>query len=320
MTEPTAPTDPVFEAALDALGAGRGKGGDSPDSTRRFPDGVAFRIEIPSVEGPACLDAVLEEASTLDVPVRRVSQGSGVGMLTDAELDRMASTSADAGIEVSLFARPGAGWGSSASARSTGGATLAAAAWGRAQLRACLADVVRAADHGFRSVLIADLGVLAAFAELRRAGRIPPDMQAKVSVMLASANAASARVLEDLGAGSINVPGDLPLAELAAIRAATSVPLDVYVESPDDLGGMVRLHDAPEMIRVAAPIHLKMGLRNAPALYPWGRHLESTAIAMGRERIRRARLVLELLERAGVDTATSAPGAAGLAVPAAPRT
>ena len=53
-------------------------------SEKRFPDGGAWRVEIPSVEGPHALEAVLEEAATLNVPIHRVSQGSGVMMLTDA--------------------------------------------------------------------------------------------------------------------------------------------------------------------------------------------------------------------------------------------
>lgn len=304
-----------IDAALEAIGASAGEPVDVPASASRFPDGASFRIEIPSVEGPSCLDAVLEEAATLDVPVRRMSQGSGVSMLTDAELDRMARTAADAGVEVSLFARPGASWGPSASARSSAGGALGAASWGHEQLRACLDDAMRAAEHGFRSVLIADLGVLAAFAELRRSGALPGDMQAKVSVMAAIGNAATARLWQDLGASTLNVPGDLGPAQLAAMRSAVGVPLDLYVESPDDLGGLVRLHDVAELIRVAAPLYVKLGLRNAPALYPWGRHLEGTAVALSRERVRRARLVMERLERAGVDTRTSEPGAQGLAVP-----
>lgn len=282
-------------------------------SEARFPDGAAFRIEIPSTEGPACLEAVLEEADRLDVPVTRVSQGSGVCMLTDDELDRMARSAADAGIEVSLFARPGAGWGPSASARSSAGS--AAVAWGEGQFRAALDDVTKAAAHGFRSVLIADIGVLAAFTRLKSDGVLPDTMQAKVSVMLPVANASAARVIEDLGAGTLNVLGDLALGDLAAIRAAVTIPMDLYVESPDDVGGFVRLHEAPELVRVLAPLHLKLGLRNGPALYPSGRHLEAVAIAASRERVHRARLVMELLERAGVDATTSKPGAEGLAVP-----
>src|SRR3954449_5264506 len=77
-----------------------------PDSPKRFPDGAQYRIEIPSTEGPRCLDAVLEEADRLAVAVHRVSQGSGVFLLTDAELDVLARTAADAQVEVSLFARP----------------------------------------------------------------------------------------------------------------------------------------------------------------------------------------------------------------------
>jgi Peptidase family U32 len=95
-------------------------------------------------------------------------------------------------------------------------------------------------------------------------------MQAKVSVMLPAANPAAALVLAKLGASTLNVPTDLTLAQLAAIRAAVDLPLDVYVEAPDELGGFVRLHEIPELIRVAAPIYLKFGLRNAPAVYPAG--------------------------------------------------
>lgn len=54
-------------------------------SAYRFPDGGAYRIEIPSVEGPEALEAIIEEAELLDVPVHRVSQGSEVLMLINAE-------------------------------------------------------------------------------------------------------------------------------------------------------------------------------------------------------------------------------------------
>jgi hypothetical protein len=270
-----------------------------PTSVKRFPDGAQFRVEIPSTEGPRCLEAILEEAARLDVPIHRVSQGSGIFMLTDDELDELVALAAGARIELSLFARAG----------------FTAFVVGQDALAALLDDVVRAAAHGVRSVLLADVGAVHAFARLRAEGVLPADMQAKVSVLLPIANAATALVLEELGASTLNLPPDLSLARIAAIRAAVDLPIDFYVEAPDTLGGSVRLHEIPELIRVAAPVYVKFGLRNAPDVYPSGSHLEATSVALSRERVRRARLGLELLERSGYEPERSNVGAVGLAVP-----
>ena len=118
-------------------------------------------------------------------------------MHTDEELDEMARLGATAGVEVSLFARPNAGWDTSAMARAPVGPLVAPAARGTEQLVAVLEDARRAAAHGIRSVLIQDLGALSIFAAMRTAGELPADMQAKVSVMLPVANPASARVIAD---------------------------------------------------------------------------------------------------------------------------
>jgi len=136
-------------------------------------------------------------------------------------------------------------------ARTPGGAVVAASARGQAQLAAALDDARRAAAHGIRSVLIADIGVLAAFSALRDAGLIPSDMQAKLSVMLPVANASAAAVVQRLGANTINLATDLTLHQIGAIRAAVDVPLDIYVEVPDSIGGFSRLHEIPEIIRIA---------------------------------------------------------------------
>jgi hypothetical protein len=102
-------------------------------------------------------------------------------------------------------------------------------------------------------------------------------------------------VLERLGAGTINVVTDLSPAQLGELRGACSAPLDVYVEVPDDQGGFVRFYEVPDMVRAAAPVYVKLGLRNAPNIYPAGLHLLDTAVKLGRERVRRAELVLRLL-------------------------
>jgi len=265
-------------------------------SERRFPDGGAWRVEIPSVEGPEALAAVLEEAERLSVPIHRVSQGSGVMMLTDDEIASMLEQAGD--IEVSLFLGPRGTWDVGAATRSMSGGS-GPRARGRDQLGQCLEDCRRAAGLGVRNVLVADEGVLWAAHQLREAGELPADMRFKVSVLTGPTNPAALRVWAGLGADSINVPSDLSIAQIAEMRAASAATLDLYVEAPDDIGGFVRLYDAAELIRVAAPVYVKFGLRNAPGIYPAGRHLRGAAADTGRERVRRARLALDIVERAG---------------------
>jgi hypothetical protein len=266
-------------------------------SEARFADGLRYRIEIPSVEGPRVIEAVLEEAERRSVPVRRVSQGSGVMMLTDDEIRELARLGADAAVEVSLFLGPRGAW-------DTGGQSLVTAAAGgtargESGIEACVAEVERGVALGIRSFLVADLGVLATLGRMRIDGQLPANLVLKTSVLLPCANPATARALEELGATTINVATDLSVAELGEIRRACSAPLDVYVEVPDDQGGFVRFYEVPEIVRLAAPVYVKLGVRNAPNIYPAGLHLEDLAVKLGRERVRRAELVLRLLaERA----------------------
>jgi hypothetical protein len=269
----------------------------SDESTSRFADGLRYRIEIPSVEGPRVLEAVLDEAARRDVPVRRVSQGSGVMMLTDAEIGELAGLGADAGVEVSLFLGPRGAW-------DTGGQSLVTAAAGgvargRDGVADSIAEVRRAVSLGIRSFLVADMGVLKTLGDMRRTGSLPASLVLKTSVLLPCANPATAAALEELGATTINVATDLSPSELGQLRAACSAPLDVYVEVPDDQGGFVRFYEVSEIVRAAAPVYVKLGLRNAPNIYPSGLHLEDLAVKLARERVRRAELVLRLLtERA----------------------
>ena len=99
-------------------------------SGRRFADGSAWRVEIPSVEGPEAMRAVMAESAKRTVPVHRVSQGSGTALLTDAELGEMADLGRASGYEVVLWAGLRAAWDISAMARSSSGATGSAAVRG----------------------------------------------------------------------------------------------------------------------------------------------------------------------------------------------
>src|SRR5947209_14298686 len=300
---------------LEQMGLPSGDLHSLPSSTKRFPDGAQYRIEIPSTEGPEALAAIIEEAKRYSLTIHRVSQGSGVMLLTDDEIRVMARLAQERGMEVSLFARPNAAWDVGAMTVSSGGKTVSPRLRGQEQLVYCLEDVQRAATLGIRSVLLADEGALWVAGEMRQAGVLPKEMQFKISVMMASANPAAIRLMERLGADTYNIPTDLTLAQIAAIRQTIDIPLDIYVEVPDDLGGFVRLYEIPELVRIAAPVYLKFGLRNAPNIYPVGKHLESVSIALSRERVRRARIGLDLLARYYPDAVQSTAGAAGLAIP-----
>jgi len=290
---------------LERLGLPTGDLHEHPSSAQRFPDGGQWRVEIPSVEGPNALRAVFESADALGVPVHRVSQGSGVMLLTDDELDEMREIAGARGIEVSLFVGPRAGWDTGAMAYATAGRIVAPKVRGMDQLVQAVEDVRRACEHGIESVLVTDEGLLDVLGEMKRAGELPAELILKGSVMLGAANPVSVRNLERLGLTTFNVPTDLSLAQLAAIRAATTMPLDIYIEVPDDIGGFIRHYEIAEIVRVAAPVYLKFGLRNAPNIYPSGTHLEATAVALTRERLRRARLGLDLLRRLDPETVMS---------------
>ncbi|GAA3724206.1 hypothetical protein HDA32_002893 [Spinactinospora alkalitolerans] len=282
-------------SALESLGVS-GIAADPPGSARSFPDGGAWRLEIPSVEGPRAMAAVIEAAAEWEVPVHRVSQGSGVTMLTDGEITAMVQTAEETGIELCLFARPGANWDIGGAHASAAG-SVSARSRGGAQLAAGVAEAERAAGLGVRSLLVADEGLLWVLHRLRCRGDLPADLQLKVSVMAAPANPAALRVHELLGADTVNVPSDLTLHQLAELRASSPVALDFYVEAPDNIGGFVRHHEIAEIIRAAAPVYVKFGLRNAPDVYPSGEHLGATVVASARERVRRARIGLDVLAR-----------------------
>jgi hypothetical protein len=283
---------------------------DRPDSVKRFSDGGQYRVEIPSVEGPQAMEAVVAAAAEHRVGIHRISQGSGIMLLTDDEISAMLALGRAHGIEVCLFVGPRASWDTGVQAASLNGRVLGCSLRGADQLAYGIEDVLHASALGLRSVLVGDVGHLMVLGRMKAKGDLPSDFVLKTSVTLPAANPATARVLEDLGATSINLPVDLSLAQIAAVRQAIDAAIDFYVESPDDFGGSVRHYEIPELVRVAAPIYLKFGLRNSPGLYPSGQHLEGTVLALSRERVRRAAIGLGILARYAPE-AIASPLAAG---------
>lgn len=300
---------------LASLGYPTGDAHQLPTSTKRFADGAQVRFEIPSVEGPNALAATLEAAKEYGVTIHRVSQGSGIMLCTDSEIKEMLELAAADGVEVSLFVGPRTTWDITAASHTPAGKGQALRHEGMDQLIYAIEDIKRGCRLGLRGVLIADEGLLSIVGQMRKAGELPADLVVKGSVSLGAANPVSIRQMESLGCDTYNVPTSLTLARLGGIRQAVEMPIDIYVEAPDDFGGAIRLYEIPEIVRVVSPVYVKFGLRNAANVYPSGGHIEALAIAQCKEKVRRAALGLEILQRYYPEAIISKPAAKGLAVP-----
>jgi hypothetical protein len=285
------------------------------ESTVRFPDGAHYRVEIPSVEGPEVLAEVVKAADEHGVTVNRVSQGSGAMLLSVRELREMARIGADAGLEVSLFVGPREEFDVGNHSRAHDGGILHGRQRGMRQLSYALEDITRAVECGIRGFLIADLGLLRLVSDLQRTGGLPDDVVWKISAVLAPSNPLALRILADLGATTVNIPSDMTLGQLAEMRSATDLPLDLYVESPDAMAGVVRGHEAAALASVGAPLYVKFGLRNSRPLYPSGTHLVQEAAAIAREKVHRAAVAQEWIDRLSTGLIQSAAGAPGLGIP-----
>ena len=288
---------------------------DLPTSTKRFPDGAQYRVEIPSVEGPNSFKAVLESAKEYDVQVHRISQGSGIMLMTDEEITEMVRLGHENQIEVSLFVGPRGNWDINSQPFTSAGKVIGQRLQGVDQLVYAIEDIKRACDLGIRGILVSDEGLLWLVEQMKQRGELPKDLVVKISVQMGQSNPVSIRLMEQVGANTFNVPTDLTLPRLAAIRQAIDIPIDIYVEVPDDFGGFIRHYEIAEIIRVAAPVYIKFGLRNSPNIYPSGTHLDATSVALSKERVRRAKLGLQLLKKYAPDLVASENGAEGIAVP-----
>ncbi|MGA7835940.1 MAG: hypothetical protein WCA31_12095 [Acidimicrobiales bacterium] len=284
-------------------------------STARFPDGAHFRIEIPSVENPEALRAVVDDARERKVPIHRASQGSGAMLLTNAELAEMARIGADEGLEVSLFVGPREEYGIGGAVRSPDGLMFSGRLRGFHQLRYAIEDIQRAVDAGIRGFLIADTGLMEVLSLMVKEKELPNTIVWKISAVLAPSNAVTFRQLVALGGTTVNVPSDITMAELAEFRSLSDAPIDLYLESPDSMGGVVRGHELGEIATVAAPLYAKFGLRNARPVYPAGAHLVGDVVGNVREKVRRAQIALEWLDASAFDLTVSKPGAEGIGVP-----
>lgn len=300
---------------MESIGFPGGDLHDLPLSAKRFKDGAEYRLEIPSVESPRILEAILEEQEKYKIKIHRVSQGSGIMLLTDDEIKEMARLGREARMEVALFVGPRGPWDITVHPSTASGKNMGWRVAGMDQLVYCLEDMKRACSLGIRGILIADEGLLYLANEMRKKGELPADLIIKCSALMGHPNPVSVKLCQDMGAGTYNIPSDQTLPRLAAMRRLVDIPLDMYIEVPDNLGGYIRFYEAPQIIKIASPIYLKVGLINAINAYPSGTHMEPAIIAASREKVRRAKILLDLIERYYPEARSSTEPPADLAIP-----
>jgi len=232
-----------------------------PTSPHRFPDGAHFRIEIPTVNTIDSMRAVLETTEEYGIVVNRITETFGIMRHTDKELEEMVQLAKNFKVELVMSVGPRATYDISAQ-RATGTVEAARVGYrlrGVENLVYAIEDIKRALHFGVRAFVIYDEGLLWVLNEMRKEGEIPKDVKFKVSAHCGHGNPASFRLLEMLGADSINPVRDLPLPMMASLRAAVKVPIDVHVDNPRSTGGFIRNFEAPEIVRIAAPVHIKTG-------------------------------------------------------------
>lgn len=244
---------------LRSIGLPGGDAYDLPTSEKRFADGGQYRFEVPGIQGPGAMKALLEETDRLELTLHRVTQTKGIMMLTDQEISAMVELAAKWSVQLVLAIGPRATTDTSASVNTPEGVRMGYRLRGQEQIVRAVEDVKRAARLGCRNFLVYDEGCLWLLGQMRAAGEIPRDCKFKVSAHAGHGNPCSAKLLESIGADSINPVRDIQLQMLAAMRQAIDIPIDIHTENPASTGGFIRHYEVPEMIRIAAPIYLKTG-------------------------------------------------------------
>ena len=74
---------------LMSIGMPAGDAYDLPTSDKRFPDGGQYRFEVPGIQGPKVMEALLEEVDKYRIHLHRVTQTKGIMTLLDNEIIEM---------------------------------------------------------------------------------------------------------------------------------------------------------------------------------------------------------------------------------------
>jgi hypothetical protein len=282
---------------------------DLPTSTARFADGAAYRIEVPTVNTAEAAGALLETATKVGITVNRVTETYGMFRHTREEIKEYCRLCNDYGAELLMSVGPRATYDTGATVLSSQGVRISYRLRGMEQMLRAIEDIKRGYDLGVRGFLIYDEGMLWLANQMRQDGALGKDIHFKASAHLGHCNPVSAKLLQDLGADSINPVRDLQLPMHAAIRAAVTVPLDLHTDNPPASGGFIRVYEAPEIVRVAAPVHCKTGNSVVAG------HGQLTSKSDGQKMAAQASIVVEMVSTYYPEATQSAKGSSDLHIP-----
>ena len=286
-------------------------------STLRFPDGAWYRYELAAIEHADVLEAAVDESARRKTVISRVNAFFQGGTLYDkGEIRAYAQIAAEAGIEVIACPGPRLWWDIGRQNVTPEGGRCGVYMRGSNEVRKIIADMLRMYDCGMRGFLIVDDGLLDLLHTMQEQGNFPKDVTIKLSASSSPNHGYAAKLMEKLGASSVNPGGDLTLPIIAGLRESISLPLDIFLITPLSMGGINRFYDAPEIARIAAPVFFRID--PAPELtygfnQPWAS--DDLYIMLARKKVKYAQIINELIEENFPEITTSAAGAAGLNIP-----
>lgn len=290
---------------------------DLPSSTKTFPDGAHWRVEISGVERPSTMEAMIDESRKRNVIIHKAIVTVGGSTTCDIEeLKAIAQMGRDEKIEVITTIGPRKAWDVGAKAMGySEGAMVGFRLRGSDSISYWLADMMRNIDAGLRGFLVLDEGILSIVTQMRKEGFIPKQTDFKWSAFGGYCSPAAARVVESMGANSINPTSDVSLPILASMRKALNIPLDIYMFITDAEGGMFRIYEAPEVARVASPCYFKIepGSSQADIYKPWIQ--EEWHAAFMSEKVKEAAIFQEIMERHAPQLKLSGRGPSDLVLP-----
>jgi hypothetical protein len=244
---------------LTRLGLPDGDSQRTGDSGGTFADGCHFRIEVPTVNSVQAAETLLSESHRRGFTINRITETRGMYRHTAREISEYVALGKEYSAEILMSVGPRAGYDIGASVQTPEGSRIGYRLRGQEQIVRAVEDVKRGIELGVRGFVVYDEGLLWVLGRLRTAGDLPTDIHLKVSAHCGQGNPASAQMLEMLGANSFNPVRDLTLPMIAALRQSVTIPLDCHVDNPKMSGGFIRTYEAPDIVRVAAPVNLKTG-------------------------------------------------------------